>query len=45
MTKYYLTSVTLTAGVTYSFKITSRNLVGSSLESSEISILAAKKPD
>lgn len=41
----YLTSVTLTPGLFYKFKITARNSVGSSLYSEEINILAAKIPD
>lgn len=35
----------LIAGETYSFKVTARNSVGSSVESDVISILAAKPPD
>jgi hypothetical protein len=37
--------VTLTPGLFYKFKITARNLVGSSLYSEDIEILAAKIPD
>jgi len=44
-TKYYLTSVTLISGVTYSFKITARNSVGSSVYSEALSVLAARIPD
>jgi hypothetical protein len=35
----------ITSGLVYTFKVTSRNTVGSSDYSSEIQILAAKKPD
>jgi len=42
---YYVTSVTLTAGITYSFKVTARNAVGSSEQSVALSVLAAKIPD
>jgi hypothetical protein len=37
----YTTGVALTSGRTYKFKVESRNTVGYSLESTEISILAA----
>ena len=37
--------ITLTSGRTYSFKVQSRNLVGYSLESSPISVLAAQVPN
>jgi hypothetical protein len=40
-TSYFTTAATLIPGVTYSFKVTARNTVGSSNYSSEISILAA----
>lgn len=36
---------TVTAGVTYVFKITARNTVGSSLDSDLLTVLAAKVPD
>jgi hypothetical protein len=39
------THSSVTAGLTYTFKVTSRNTVGSSLDSQTISILAAKQPD
>jgi hypothetical protein len=41
----YTTSVTLTPGTTYGFKVTARNLVGDSELSEPVSILAAKPPD
>ena len=41
----YTTTVSLTPGVTYSFKVTARNTVGSSSESEILSVLAAKLPD
>ena len=44
-TEYYVTSVVLTAGVTYQFKVSARNSVGSGSYSEAISILAAKIPD
>jgi hypothetical protein len=44
-TRHYLTTVSLTAGTTYRFKVTARNTVGSSVESAELSVLAAKLPD
>ena len=37
--------MTLVAGTTYKFKVTSRNLVGSSEFSSVLEVLAAKLPD
>ncbi len=37
--------MTLTAGVTYSFKVTARNSVGTSLQSATLAVLAAKVPD
>ena len=43
--QFYLTTVTLTAGTTYKFKVTARNGVGSSLDSKVVEILAAKLPD
>ena len=43
--KFYLTMDTLTPGVTYKFKVTARNTVGSSSDSVVVSILAAQKPD
>lgn len=42
---HYQTSISLTPGLFYKFKVTARNTVGSSLYSEEISILAAKVPD
>jgi hypothetical protein len=42
---YFTSTATLTPGVTYSFKVTARNNVGSSDYSSVISILAAQIPD
>jgi hypothetical protein len=44
-TTFYQTTISITAGETYSFKVTARNTVGSSLESVPVSILAAKPPD
>ena len=44
-TEYYVTSVVLTAGVTYQFQVSARNSVGSGSYSVAISILAAKIPD
>jgi len=43
--KFYQTTVSLTAGETYSFKVTARNSVGDSAMSAIVSILAAKAPD
>ena len=43
--RFYVTSVTLTPGATYRFKVTARNTVGTSLNSATVSILAAKEPD
>ena len=43
--QFYLTTVTLTAGTTYKFKVTARNEVGISVESEVVEILAAKLPD
>jgi len=43
--QYYQTTVSLTAGETYSFKVTARNTVGDSDQSSIVTILAAKPPD
>lgn len=40
-----MTSVPLISGVIYSFKTSSRNSVGSSVESEAISVLAARIPD
>jgi len=45
VTNYFQTDKTLSAGETYSFKVTARNTVGDSEYSSEIAILAAKPPD
>ena len=44
-TSHFTTTATLTPGVTYSFKVTARNTVGSSDYSSIISTLAAQIPD
>ena len=44
-TSYFTTAATLIPGVTYSFKVTARNTVGSSDYSSIIAILAAQIPD
>ena len=44
-TSYFTTAATLIPGVTYFFKVTARNTVGSSNYSSVISILAAQIPD
>jgi len=41
----YLTTVTLTPGTTYNFKVTARNSVGSSQQSVALAVLAAKLPD
>ena len=43
--QFYLTTVPLTAGTTYKFKVTASNSVGVSAESEVVSILAAKLPD
>ena len=40
-----MTTVGLTAGETYQFKVTARNAVGDSGYSEVVSILAAKLPD
>lgn len=42
---YYQTSITLTSGVTYSFKVVARNSVGYSSYSYAIPIIAARPPD
>jgi len=39
------TTTSITAGLVYNFKVTSRNTVGISLDSETITILAAKPPD
>jgi hypothetical protein len=44
-TQYYTTSVPLTPDVIYTFKVTARNSVGSSLDSTTVSIRAAELPD
>jgi hypothetical protein len=44
-TSYFTTAANLIPGETYSFKVTARNTVGSSDDSSIISILAAQIPD
>jgi len=41
----YVTSVSLTPGTSYSFKVTARNSVGSSEKSTALSVLAATIPD
>ena len=41
----YTTSVTLTQGQTYTFKVKARNSVGFGQYSAEVSILAAQVPD
>ena len=41
----YVTTVTLIAGVTYKFKIAARNVVGVSVLSSELAVLAATIPN
>jgi hypothetical protein len=41
----YQTSVALTHGRNYKFKVVARNSVGKSIESSEFAILAAQAPD
>ena len=43
--QYYTTSVALTNDLIYSFKVTARNTVGSSLQSEPVSIRAAEVPD
>jgi hypothetical protein len=45
VTNYFQTDATLSAGVTYSFRVTARNTVGDSAQSTAIAILAAKPPD
>jgi hypothetical protein len=40
-TKSFTTTVTLTSGVVYKFKVIARNSVGYSAESEEVAILAA----
>ena len=37
--------MTLTPGTTYKFKVRARNSVGTSLDSQELAVLAAKLPD
>jgi len=44
-TSLFYQTTAVTAGKTYKFNVVARNTVGSSLESVEISILAAKVPD
>lgn len=44
-TSFYTTTAALTNNVYYTFKVTARNDVGSSLLSPQITILCAKKPD
>jgi len=41
----FTTMMTLIPGVTYQFKITARNAVGSSMPSEVLSVLAARIPD
>jgi hypothetical protein len=45
LTDYYQTTISLIAGETYTFKVTSRNTVGDSNLSEVIVILAAKPAD
>jgi hypothetical protein len=45
LNQYYVTSVTLTPGVIYSFKVTARNSVGSGDQSVALAVLAAELPD
>ena len=45
LTRHYTTTVALTPGLTYAFKVRARNTVGLSLYSEPISILAAHEPD
>ena len=42
---FYQTTVALTAGTTYVFKVRAVNTVGSSVDSVTLSVLAAKHPD
>jgi len=42
---FYVTTPTLTPGVTYQFKVTARNSVGFSSESELLTVLGAKIPD
>jgi len=42
---FYQTTVALTAGITYLFKVRAVNTVGSSVDSVTLSVLAAKHPD
>jgi len=42
---FYQTTITLTAGTTYVFKVRAVNSVGSSVDSVTLSVLAAKHPD
>jgi hypothetical protein len=44
-TKTYTTTIPLVAGITYSFYVQSRNVVGLSIYSQTIAILAARIPD
>lgn len=44
-TQYFQTTNSLNPGLTYEFKVTARNSVGSSEYSAPIAILAAKPPD
>lgn len=41
----FTTTNVLVAGENYSFKVTSRNSVGNSLQSESLTVLAAKEPD
>jgi hypothetical protein len=43
--QFYQTSVILSAGTTYVFKVQARNSVGYSSDSIELSVIAAKLPD
>lgn len=42
---YYQTDFAISSGTTYKFKVTTRNFYGSSPESDELSVLAAKEPN
>lgn len=45
MTRSYTTSVTLTPGATYRFRVEARNSVGHSLASTPFAIIASQIPD
>jgi hypothetical protein len=44
-TEYYLTTISLTVGEIYTFKLQARNLVGFSTDSAELSVLVARVPE